>query len=113
MIKAQAKKESQTQSELKPNLFASPVRVAGVGLTKTDAQATYGLCYGRSTYRQKSKEITFPTHLVPHLLGFGVDRKLRRKLTFKIYQGAATPVVGLECLVRPRVARPPPCPTPI
>ena len=49
MIKAQAKKESRTPSELKPNLFSSPVRTAGPSLSKTDAQTIYGLCFGRST----------------------------------------------------------------
>ncbi|WVZ97486.1 hypothetical protein U9M48_043016 [Paspalum notatum var. saurae] len=49
MTKAQAKKKSQTQSELKPNLFSSPVRTAGPSLRKTDAQATYGLHLERST----------------------------------------------------------------
>ena len=43
MTKAQAKIEVKAQSTLKSDLFASPVRTAGAGLTKTDAHATYGL----------------------------------------------------------------------
>jgi hypothetical protein len=37
MVKAQSIIESQDQGELKSNLFANPVRTAGVCLTKTDA----------------------------------------------------------------------------
>jgi hypothetical protein len=43
MVKAQSIIESQAQGELKSSLFVNPVRTVGVGLTKTDAQATYGL----------------------------------------------------------------------
>src|SRR4029078_4754688 len=64
MTKAQAKIEFKAQSTLKSDLFASPVRTAGADLTKTDAQATYGLRFGRSTYRWKAKEISFPTQLI-------------------------------------------------
>ncbi|WVZ53609.1 hypothetical protein U9M48_004523 [Paspalum notatum var. saurae] len=45
--KAQVKIDFQTQSELKSNLFSSPFRTAGVGLSKTDAQYTYGFRFGR------------------------------------------------------------------
>ena len=60
MIKAQAKLVFKAQSTLKSDLFASPVRTEGAGLTKTDAQATYGLRFGRSIYLWKAKEISFP-----------------------------------------------------
>ena len=59
MTKAQAKIEFKAQSTLKSDLFASPVRTAGAGLTKTDTQATYRLRFGRSIYRWKAKEISF------------------------------------------------------
>jgi hypothetical protein len=62
MTKAQAKIELKAQTTLKSDLFASPVRTAGAGITKTDAQATYELHFGRSIYRWKAKEISFPTH---------------------------------------------------
>ena len=100
--------EFEAQSELKPNLFTSPVRTAGAGLTKTDAQTTYGLRFMRSTYRWKAKEIRFTTQLVSRHLDFGFDGKSRRKVTDRICQGAATPVFGPAGLVRPRAARPPP-----
>src|SRR6185437_10189132 len=48
---------------LKPGLFARLVRTAGRGRTKMDAQATYGLCFGRSRYAWKAKEINFPIQL--------------------------------------------------
>ena len=57
MTKAQAKIEFKAQSTLKSDLFTSPVQTAGAGLTKTDAQTTYGLHFGRSIYRWKAKEI--------------------------------------------------------
>jgi hypothetical protein len=66
MIKVQSMIESQAKVELKSNLFASSVRAVGVGLTKTDARATYGLNFVRSRYRWKAKNIIFPTQLVPH-----------------------------------------------
>ena len=59
--KAQAMMEFEAQSELRSSLFANLVRTTGAGLTKTDAQATYGLRFGHSTYQRKDKEISFPT----------------------------------------------------
>jgi hypothetical protein len=43
MVKVQSIIESYAQGELKSSLFVNPVRTAGVGLTKMDAQATYKL----------------------------------------------------------------------
>jgi hypothetical protein len=43
MVKVQSMIESQAQGESKLSLFADLVRTIGVGLTKTNAQATYGL----------------------------------------------------------------------
>ena len=108
MTKAQAKIEFKAQSTLKSDLFASPVRTAGAGLTKTDAQATYGLRFGRSIYRWKAKEIRFPTQLIPYQNTLGVDANRRNNMTTRIYLDAETPVFGPEGLVLPRVARPPP-----
>jgi hypothetical protein len=58
--------ESQAQGELKSSLFANQVRTVGVVLTKTNIQTTYELCFVRSRYRWKDKEINFPTQLVSH-----------------------------------------------
>jgi hypothetical protein len=65
MVKAQSIIESQAQGELKSSLFANSVRTAGVGLAKTDAQATYRLRFQRSRYHCKAKEISFSALLVP------------------------------------------------
>jgi hypothetical protein len=108
MTKAQAKIEFKAQSTLKSDLFASPVRTAGAGITKTDAQATYGLRFGHSIYRWKAKEISFPTQLIPYQNTYGVDRNRRNNMTTRICLDAAMPVFGPEGLVLPRVARPPP-----
>jgi hypothetical protein len=43
IVKAQSFIDSQTQEKFKSSLFANPVWTAGVGLTKTDTQTTYGL----------------------------------------------------------------------
>jgi hypothetical protein len=43
MVKDKSIIESQAQGELMSSLFANPVQTVGVGLTKTDAQATYKL----------------------------------------------------------------------
>jgi hypothetical protein len=45
MIKVQSIIEFQAQGESKSSLFADLVRIAGVGLMKTDAQTTYKLCF--------------------------------------------------------------------
>ena len=112
MTKAQEKMEFKAQSEIESNLFTSSVRTAGQGLTKTDAQAIYGLRFGRSTYRWKDKEITFPTQLVPRQNSLSVDGKVHRKLTTRICVGAAALVFGPVGLLLPRVSRPPPWPPP-
>jgi hypothetical protein len=104
MTKAQAKIEFKAQSTLKSDLFASPVRTAGAGITKTDAQATYGLRFGHSIYRWKAKEISFPTQLIPYQNTYGVDRNRRNNMTTRICLDAAMPVFGPEGLVLPRVA---------
>jgi hypothetical protein len=48
MIEAQSMIESQAKVESKSNLFTSTVRLAGVGLMKTDARAPYELHFGHS-----------------------------------------------------------------
>ena len=99
MTKAQATIEFKAQSTLKSDLFASPVRTAGAGLTKTDVQATYGLRFGHSIYRWKAKEISFPTQLIPYQNMLGVDGNRQNNMTTRICLDAATPVFGPEGLV--------------
>ena len=115
MTKAQEKMEFEAQSTLESNLFTSSVRTAGQGLTKTDAQAAYGLRFGRSIRRRKAKEISFPTQVVPYQNTLRGDGNRRNKMTSRICQGAAGPVFGSTAVVLPRVARPPlwPLPSPL
>jgi hypothetical protein len=84
MVKAQSIIESQAQGELKSSLFANPVRTAGVGVAKTDAQATYGLHFRRSRYRWKAKAISFLTQLVPHQYTVGAYKNRYRKMMSRI-----------------------------
>jgi hypothetical protein len=112
MIKAQSIIGFQAQGELKSSLFANPVKTAGVGLAKTNVQATYRLCFRRSRYRWKSKEIIFPTQLVPRQYTVGADQNRHSKMMSKIYQKSVTPGFGPKGLVHPRFARPHPWPSP-
>jgi hypothetical protein len=84
MVKAQSIIESQAQGELKSSLFTNPVRNAGVGLAKTDVQATYGLRFRRSIYRWKAKNIGFLTQLVPHQYTVGADQNRHSKMMSRI-----------------------------
>jgi hypothetical protein len=52
---------NQSNSEL-PSL--SPTRSLGLARIQIDVQIAYDLCFERSTYAQKAKEITFPMALV-------------------------------------------------
>jgi hypothetical protein len=108
MVKAQSIIESQAQGELKSSLFANLVQTGGVGLAKTDAQATYELCFRRSKYRWKSKEIRFLTKLAPGQYMVGADQNHHSKIISKICQKSEAPVFGPKGLVHPRIARPPP-----
>jgi hypothetical protein len=112
LVKAQSIIESQAQGEFKSSLFTNQVRTAGVVLTKTDAQTTYGLHFRCSRYRWKAKKISFPTQLVPHQNMLGADGNRHNKMTSRICQKSATPVFGPKGLVHPRVAWPPPWPPP-
>jgi hypothetical protein len=108
MVKAQSIIDFQAQEKLKSSLFANPVRTAGMGLMKMDAQATYELHFRRFRYPWKAKKISFPTHLVPRQNMLRADRNRHNKMTSKICQKSATPVPWPKGLVHPRVARPPP-----
>jgi hypothetical protein len=48
---------NQSNSELPSS---SPTRSPGPPCIQIDVQIAYDLCFGRSTYAQKAKEITFP-----------------------------------------------------
>jgi hypothetical protein len=52
---------NQSNSELPSS---SPTRSLGPPYIQIDVQIAYDLCFGRSTYARKSKEINFPMELV-------------------------------------------------
>jgi hypothetical protein len=56
-----AKVANQSNSELPSS---SPTRSLGPPRIQIDVQIAYDLCFGRSTYAQKDKEITFSMELV-------------------------------------------------
>jgi hypothetical protein len=55
---------NQSNSELPSS---SPTQSPGPPRIQIDIQIVYDFCFGRSTYAQKPKEITFPMALVPCL----------------------------------------------
>jgi hypothetical protein len=91
MVNAQSMIESQAQGESKLSLFVDLVRTIVVGLTKTNAQATYGLHFLRSRHHWKAKKIRFPTQLVPHQYTVGADQNHHNNMTSIICQKSATP----------------------
>jgi hypothetical protein len=84
MVKAQSIIESQAQGELKSSLFANLIRIAGVGLVKTDAEATYELCFRRSRYHWKAKEIRFPAQLLPQIYMVGANQNRHSNMMSRI-----------------------------
>jgi hypothetical protein len=60
---------NQSNSEL---LSSSPTRSLEPPHIQIDVQIAYYLCFGRSTYVRKAKEITFPMALVPCPTKIGV-----------------------------------------
>jgi hypothetical protein len=107
MVKAQSIIDSQAQEKLKSSVSTNPVRTAGVDLMKMDAHAAYGLYFRHSRYRWKAKEIIFPTQLVPCQNMLGSNGNRHNKMSTRICQKSATPVLGHKGLVHIRVARPP------
>jgi hypothetical protein len=112
MVKAHSIIGSQAQGELKSSSFTNLVQTTGVGLAKTDAPATYGLCFRHSRYRSKSKEISFPTQLVPHQYTVGSGQNCHSKIMSRIYQKSAASVFRPKGLVHPMFARTPSWPPP-
>jgi hypothetical protein len=107
MVKAQPIIESHAQGELKSSLFVNQVWIAGVVLTKMDAQATYGLHFEHSIYHWKSKEINFPTQLAPRQNMLRANVNHRNKMTSRNYHKSVMPVFRPKELVHRRVAWPP------
>jgi hypothetical protein len=112
MVKAQSIIDCQAQENLKCSLFVNLVRTIGVGLTKMNAHATYGLFFRCFRYRWKAKKIRFPTHLVPRQNMLRSNGNHHNKMMSRICQKSATYVSWHKGLVHSRVARPPPWPPP-
>jgi hypothetical protein len=71
---------NQSNSEL-PSL--SPTRSPGPPHIQIDVQIAYDLRFGRSTYAQKAKEITFPMALVSCPTKIGVVRNHKNTTDFQ------------------------------
>jgi hypothetical protein len=65
------KAANQSNLEL---LSSSPTRSSRSPRIQIDVQIAYDLCFGRSTYARKAKEIIFPMELVPCPSNIGVVR---------------------------------------
>ena len=59
--------------------------------TKNDAQAAYGLQFGRSLYAGKDNFVELLMELVSDPNSIGVNRNHQNKWTSRICQGTATP----------------------
>ena len=71
------------------------IQKSGAAHTKIVAQVAYVLCFGRSTYVWKAKEISFPMDPAPCKNSSIVNRIRQNNMTSKICQGAAPPSFGL------------------
>jgi len=71
------------------------IRNSGAAHTKMVTQVAYVLCFARSTYAWKAKEISFPMDLAPCKNSSGVNGNRRNNITSRIYQGAAPLSFGL------------------
>jgi hypothetical protein len=70
---------NQSNSEL---LSSSPTQSPGPPRIQIDIQIAYNLRFGRSTYAQKDKEITFPMKLVSYPTKIGVVRNYQNSTEF-------------------------------
>jgi hypothetical protein len=73
---------NQSNSELPSS---SPTRSSGPPGIQIDVQIAYDLCFRRSTYARKAKEITFPTELVSCQTKIGVVRNHQNSTDFQNY----------------------------
>jgi hypothetical protein len=74
------KVENQSNSEL---LSSSPTQSPGPPRIQIDIQIAYDLHFGRSTYAQKAKEITFPMAPVSCPTKIGVIRNHQNSTDFQ------------------------------
>jgi hypothetical protein len=77
---------NQSNSELPSS---SPTQSPRPPRIQIDVQIAYNLCFGRSTYAQKAKEITFPMALVSCPMKIGVVHNHQNNTNFQNHFGAA------------------------
>jgi hypothetical protein len=79
---------NQSNSELPSS---SPTRSPGPPRIQIDVQIAYDLRFGRSTYAQKAKEITFPIEPIPCATNIGVIHNHQKSTDFQNRFYAAPP----------------------
>jgi hypothetical protein len=82
---------NQSNSEL---LSSSPTRSPGPPHIQIDVQIAYNLRFGRSTYAQKYKEITFPMAPVPWPTKIGVVRNHQNSTNFQNHFWCCTTILA-------------------
>jgi hypothetical protein len=82
---------NQSNSEL---LSSSPTRSPGPPHIQIDVQIPYDLRFGRSTYAQKEKEITFPMALVSCQTKIGVIQNYQKSTDFQICFWCCTTILA-------------------
>jgi hypothetical protein len=92
-------KNVHVKLEAQSNSISGLSQNPGVGCTKMNIQIAYELCFGRCTYPQKAKEITFLTQLVSPQNSIGVDGNRQNNLMSRICQDVASTILGPEDLV--------------
>jgi hypothetical protein len=85
------KEVNQSNSEL---LSLSPTRSPGPPCIQIDFQIAYNHCFGRSTYSQKAKEITFPMESVSYPTKIGVIRNHQNSSDFQNYFWCCTTILA-------------------
>jgi hypothetical protein len=70
---------NQSNSELPSS---SPTRSSGPPRIRIDIQIAYDLCFGRSIYVRKAKEISFPMALLSYPTKIGVVRNHQNSTNF-------------------------------
>jgi hypothetical protein len=81
---------NQSNSELPSS---SPTWSPGPPRIQIDVQIAYDLCFGRSTYVQKAKEVTFLMAPVSCLAKIGVIRNHKKSTNFQNYFWCCTTIL--------------------
>jgi hypothetical protein len=82
---------NQSNSELPSS---SPTQSPRPPRIQIDVQIAYNLCFGRSTYAQKAKEITFPMEPVSYPSRIGVVHNHQNSTDFQNYFWCCTTILA-------------------